>query len=49
MPLFPGCILFCIDDVDVADVTTTDDVTEVLADVLEGCKMTKVGPDVAVD
>ena len=47
--MIPACPLFGIDDVEVADVTTTDDVIAVLFDVLEGCKITNVGAGAVLD
>lgn len=48
--LLAGGDLFGIDEVEVADVTTTDDdVLGGLLDVLAGCKITNVGPEVEED
>jgi len=48
--LFVGWDLFGINDVEVAEVTTTDDdVLEGLVDVLAGCKITNVGPELEDD
>ena len=50
--LLAGCSLFGIDDVEVADVTTTevDVLGELVVDVLAGCKITNVAaPEVDAD